>query len=59
MVWNNVATVFSPIIKAYTGVTCTDKNGQNGLVDTICYLLSDYKKQNKQILAGLLYAFKS
>ena len=33
------------------------KNGQNGLVDTICYLLSDYKKQNKQILAGLLYVF--
>ena len=23
------------------------------------YLLSDYKKQNKQILAGLLYAFQS
>ena len=35
----------------------TLKNGQNGLVDTIRYLLSDYKKQNKQILAGLLYAF--
>ena len=33
------------------------KNGQNGLVDTIRYLLSDYKKQNKQILAGLLYVF--
>ena len=35
------------------------KNGQNRLVDTISYLLSDYKKQNKQILAGLLYAFQS
>ena len=35
------------------------KSGQNGLVDTIHYLLSDYKKQNKQILAGLLYAFQS
>ena len=35
------------------------KNGQNGLVDTILYLLSDYKKQNIQILAGLLYAFQS
>ena len=34
------------------------KNGQNGLVDTIRYLLSDYKKQNEQILAGLLYAFQ-
>ena len=33
------------------------KNGQNGLVDTIRYLLSDYKKQNEQVLAGLLYAF--
>ena len=35
------------------------KNGQNGFVDTIRYLLSDYNKQNKQILAGLLYAFQS
>ena len=26
---------------------------------TIRYLLSDYKKQNKQVLAGLLYAFQS
>ena len=24
---------------------------------TLRYLLSDYKKQNKQVLAGLLYAF--
>ena len=34
------------------------KNGQNGLVDTITGLLYDYKKQNKQILAGILYAFQ-
>ena len=35
------------------------KNGQNGLVDTIRYLLTDYNKQNEQILAGFLYAFQS
>ena len=35
------------------------KNGQNGLIDTISYLLSDYIKQNKQILAGVLYTFQS